>query len=51
MRTLIPGDKQEQEMLAALRDAMAVGIDQLDRDEGLDGERVFAELLDEEPER
>jgi hypothetical protein len=37
-------DKQ-QEKLAALRDAIAVGIDQLDRGEGLDGEKVFAELL------
>jgi hypothetical protein len=41
-------DKQQQEKLAALRDAIAVGIDQLDRGEGLDGERVFAQLLNEE---
>jgi hypothetical protein len=41
-------DKQQQEKLAALRDAIAVGIDQLDRGAGLDGEEVFAELLDEE---
>jgi antitoxin ParD1/3/4 len=44
-------DKERQERLAALRGAIAVGIDQLDRGEGLDGERVFAELLDEEPQR
>ena len=51
VRTLIRLDKQQQEKLAALRDAIAVGIDQLDRGEGLDGERVFAELLDEDPQR
>jgi antitoxin ParD1/3/4 len=51
VRALIRLDKQQQEKLAALRDAIAVGIDQLDRGEGLDGEQVFAELLDEEPQR
>ena len=47
VRGLIRLDKQQQEKLAALRDAVAVGTDQLDRGEGLDGERVFAEFLDE----
>jgi antitoxin ParD1/3/4 len=51
VRALIRLDKEQQEKLVALRDAIAVGIDQLDRGEGLDGERVFAELLDEEPQR
>lgn len=47
VRALIRLDKEQQEKLAALRRDVAVGIDQLDRGEGLDGERVFAELLDE----
>jgi antitoxin ParD1/3/4 len=47
VRALIRLDKEQQEKLAALRGAIAVGIDQLDRGEGLDGERVFANLLDE----
>ena len=50
MQGLIRLDVQQQEKLAALRIAIAVGIDQLDRGEGLDGARVFAELLDEEPQ-
>jgi antitoxin ParD1/3/4 len=50
VRALIRLDKEQQEKLAALRGAIAVGIDQLDRGEGLDGEQVFAELLDEEPQ-
>jgi antitoxin ParD1/3/4 len=50
VRALIRLDKEQQEKLAALRGAVAVGIDQLDRGEGLDGERVFADLLDE-PQR
>lgn len=50
VRALIRLDKEQQEKLAALRGAVAVGVDQLDRGEGLDGERVFAELLDE-PQR
>ena len=50
VRALIRLDKVQQEKLAALRGAVAVGIDQLDRGEGLDGERVFADLLDE-PQR
>jgi antitoxin ParD1/3/4 len=51
VRALIRLDKEQQEKLAALRDAIAVGLDQLDRGEGLDGERVFVELLDEESQR
>jgi hypothetical protein len=51
MGTEIPLDREQQEQLAALRDAIAVGIGQLDLGEGLDGEKVFAELLDEEPQR
>jgi antitoxin ParD1/3/4 len=51
VRALIRLDKEQQEKLAALQGAVAVGIDQLDRGEGLDGERVFAELLDDEPQR
>jgi antitoxin ParD1/3/4 len=47
VRALIRLDKEQQEKLAALRGAVAVGVDQLERGEGLDGERVFAELLDE----
>jgi antitoxin ParD1/3/4 len=50
VRALVRLDKEQQEKLAALRGAIAVGIDQLDRGEGLDGERVFADLLDE-PQR
>lgn len=48
VRALIRLDKEQQEKLAALRRDIAIGIDQLDRGEGLDGERVFAELLDED---
>jgi len=51
VRALIRLDKEQQEKLAALRGAIAVGIDQLDRGEGLEGERVFAELLHDEPQR
>ena len=51
MGTEIRLDNGQQEKLAALRVAIAVGIDQLDRGEGLDGEKLFAELLDEEPQR
>jgi antitoxin ParD1/3/4 len=50
VRALIRLDKEQQEKLAALRGAVAVGVNQLERGEGLDGERVFAELLDE-PQR
>jgi len=51
VRGLIRLDKQQQDQLAALRGDVAVGIDQLDRGEGLEGEHVFAELLDETPQR
>jgi Arc/MetJ-type ribon-helix-helix transcriptional regulator len=51
VRALIRLDKEQQETLAALQGAIAVGIDQLDHGAGLDGERVLAELLDEEPQR
>jgi antitoxin ParD1/3/4 len=51
VRALIRLDKEQQERLGALRRDVAVGIDQLDRGEGLDGERVFAELLDEDRQR
>ncbi|MGH6947693.1 MAG: type II toxin-antitoxin system ParD family antitoxin [Kiloniellales bacterium] len=51
VRALIRLDKEQQEKLAGLRRDIAVGIDQLDRGEGLDGERVFAELLGEDPQR
>jgi antitoxin ParD1/3/4 len=51
VRALIRLDKEQQEKLAALQGAIALGIDQLDRGEGLDGERVFAELLDDQPQR
>jgi antitoxin ParD1/3/4 len=51
VRALIRLDKEQQERLAALRRDITVGIEQLDRGEGLDGEEVFAELLDEEPHR
>jgi antitoxin ParD1/3/4 len=51
VRALIRLDKEHQEKLATLRRDIAVGIDQLDRGEGLDGERVFDELLDEDPQR
>jgi antitoxin ParD1/3/4 len=49
VRALIRLDKEQQEKLTALRGAVAIGIEQLDRGEGQDGERVFAELLDGEP--
>jgi antitoxin ParD1/3/4 len=51
VRTLIRLDKEQQEKLAALRRDIAVGVDQLDRGEGLEGERVFTELLDESGQR
>lgn len=51
VRALIRLDKEQQEKLAALRRDVAVGVEQLDRSEGLDGERVFAELLGEDPQR
>lgn len=51
VRGLIRLDKQQQERLAVLRTDVTAGIEQLDRGEGLDGERVFAELLDDEPQR
>ena len=35
------------EKLAALRCDIAIGVDQLDCGEGLEGERVFAELANE----
>jgi antitoxin ParD1/3/4 len=50
VRALIRLDKEQQE-LAALRRDIAVGIDQLDRGEALDGEEVFADLLDEASQR
>ena len=49
VRTLIRRDKEQQEKLEALRRDLAVGIDQLDRGEGLEGERVFAEILGDDP--
>jgi antitoxin ParD1/3/4 len=51
VRALIRLDKEQQERFAALRRDITVGTEQLDRGEGLDGEAVFAELLDEEPHR
>jgi antitoxin ParD1/3/4 len=51
VRALIRLDKEQQEKLAALRRDIAVGLDQLDRGEGLEGEQVFAELLDEGRQR
>ena len=51
VHALIRLDKEQQEKLAALRRDIAVGLDQLDRAEGLEGEQVFAELLDEGPQR
>jgi putative addiction module CopG family antidote len=47
VRALIRLDKEQQEKLAALRRDVSAGIEQLDRGEGLDGERVFSGLLDE----
>jgi hypothetical protein len=51
VRALIRLDKEQQEKLAALRRDIAVGVGQPDRGEGLDGEGVFTELLDEDPKR
>jgi antitoxin ParD1/3/4 len=51
VRALIRLDKEQQEKLAALRRDIAVGLDQLERGQGLDGEQVFAELLDEGRQR
>ena len=47
VRALIRLDTEQQEKLAALRRDVVVGLDQLARGEGLEGERVFAELLEE----
>jgi antitoxin ParD1/3/4 len=47
VRALIRLDKEQQEKLAALRRDVSAGIEQLDRGEGLDGERVFSGLLDQ----
>jgi antitoxin ParD1/3/4 len=51
VRALIRLDKEQQEKLAALRRDIAVGLDQLDRGEGLEGEEVFAELVDQRRRR
>jgi antitoxin ParD1/3/4 len=51
VRALIRLDKEQQEKLAALRRDICVGVEQLDRGAGLDGERAFAELLGEDPQR
>ena len=51
VRALIRLDKEQQEKLAALRRDIAAGIDQLDHGKGLDGERVFVELLGDDPQR
>jgi antitoxin ParD1/3/4 len=51
VRALIRLDREQQEKLAALRRDIAVGIDQLDRGEGLEGERAVADLLDEGRQR
>ena len=51
VRALIRLDKEQHEKLAALRREIAVGVEQLERGEGLDGERVFAELLDKGRQR
>jgi antitoxin ParD1/3/4 len=51
VRALIRLDKDQQEKLAALRRDIAAGLDQLARGEGLEGERVFAELLDDGRQR
>jgi antitoxin ParD1/3/4 len=50
-RALIRLDKEQQEKFAALRRDIAIGLDQLDRGEGLEGEQFFAELLDEGRQR
>ena len=47
VRALIRLDKEQQERLVALRRDIGVGIDQLERGEGLDGEEVFTDLLEE----
>ena len=51
MRALIRLDREAAGRLAALRRDIAVGIDQLDRGEGLEGERILADLLDERRQR
>ncbi len=51
VRALIRLDKEREEKLAALRRDVAVGVEQLDRGAGLDGEQVFAELLGEDQQR
>jgi antitoxin ParD1/3/4 len=49
VRALIRLDQERQKRLAGLRHDIALGVGQLDRGEGLDGEKVFAALLDEDP--
>jgi antitoxin ParD1/3/4 len=49
VRALVRLDQEPQKRLAELRHDIALGVGQLDRGEGLDGEKVFAALLDEDP--
>jgi antitoxin ParD1/3/4 len=38
-------DREREQVLAQVRQKIALGLEQLDRGEGLDGEETFAELL------
>jgi antitoxin ParD1/3/4 len=44
VRALIRADRERQQKLAALRRDIQTGIDELDRDEGIPAEEVFARL-------
>ena len=44
VRTLIRADRERQQKLEALRRDLQVGIDELDRGEGIPAEEVFSHL-------
>ena len=44
VRTLIRADRERQQKLEALRRDLQVGIDELDRGEGIPAEEVFSRL-------
>ncbi len=44
LRLLLERDRLQEERLAELKAKIRVGIEELDRGEGIDGEEVFAEI-------
>ncbi len=44
LRLLLERDRVQEERLAELKAKIRVGIEELDRGEGIDGEEVFAEI-------